>query len=448
MRASRLLSLLMLLQSRGHVSAQAIARELEVSVRTVYRDVDELSAAGVPIWADRGRAGGFQLQPGWRTRVDGLTAPEAQAMFLGGLPGPASELGLGEGRRWRRRSSSCSRRCRTAGARTPAASARASISIRSTGYRGPSATDHLPAIARAVWGERRVAMRRYDSWKGEVERRVEPLGLVLKAGVWYLVARAAKEAGGSRTDARTYRVSNVLALTIGDDRFERPPSFDLAAWWLASTRRFEAELARDTAVLRVSPAGMKALRDLGAAVAAAAEASAGRADAQGWRRVTIPIESVAHAAGQLIRLGVEAKVVRPAALRRELIARLDAMAALYRGARRPGVNRGAAVRAAQSSQVLMPPFLIIGSWLTSSPVVALTTLTVYAYSFVSVFRSSSVAVVVPSHGASGNWVPGLVTTMPMAGSKFQPEVTIVKSRVVLGRVGAAVGGKQVAVPLP
>ena len=331
MRASRLLSLLMLLQSRGHVSAQALAQVLEVSVRTIYRDVDELSAAGVPVWADRGRTGGFQLQAGWRTRVDGLTAPEAQAMFLGGLPGPAAELGLGEAM------ASAQLKLLAAlpdGWRDDARRVSARFHLDPIDwYRGPSAADHLPAIAQAVWGERRIRMR-YESWKGEVARSVEPLGLVLKAGVWYLVARPgapASRAGAreERVEARTYRVSNVLALEISDERFERPPTFDLAAWWLASTRRFEAELARESAVLRVSPAGMKALHDIGAAVAAAAEATAGRADAAGWRRVTIPIESVAHAARQVMRLGVEAKVVKPAALRRELLACVDAIAAVY-----------------------------------------------------------------------------------------------------------------------
>ncbi len=232
MRASRLLSLLMLLQTRGRVSAQVLAETLEVSVRTIHRDVDELSAAGVPIWADRGRLGGFQLQPGWRTRVDGLTAPEAQAMFLGGLPGPAAELGLGEAMASAQLKLLASL---PEGWREDARRVSARFHLDPVDWhRAPSAADHLPAIAQAVWSERRVAMR-YESWKGEVARRVEPLGLVLKAGVWYLVARAAGDAKG----ARTYRLSNILELDVTEESFRRPKDFDLAAWWLASTKRFE-----------------------------------------------------------------------------------------------------------------------------------------------------------------------------------------------------------------
>ncbi len=320
MRASRLLSLLMLLQSRGRVSAQVLAEALEVSVRTIHRDVDELSAAGVPIWADRGRLGGFQLQPGWRTRVDGLTAPEAQAMFLGGLPGPAAELGLGEAM------ASAQLKLLAAlpdGWREDARRVSARFHLDPIDwYRGPSATDHLPAIAQAVWGERRVALR-YESWKGEVSRRVDPLGLALKAGIWYLAAQVGN-------GVRTYRLSNILDLVVTDESFERPADFDLATWWQASTKRFEKELAVDTAQLRVTPAGLKALRDLGASVAQAAEASASAPDEAGWRRVTIPIESIAHAAAQVLRLGAQAEVLKPAALRRELRERIEAVAALYR----------------------------------------------------------------------------------------------------------------------
>jgi len=319
MRASRLLSLLMLLQSRGRVSAQALAEALEVSVRTIHRDIDELSAAGVPVWADRGRLGGFQLQPGWRTRVDGLTAPEAQAMFLGGLPGPAAELGLGEAM------ASAQLKLLAAlpdGWREDARRVSARFHLDPIDwYRGPSATDHLSAIAQAVWSERRVAMR-YESWKGEVSRRVDPLGLVLKAGIWYLAAQVGN-------GVRTYRLSNILDLAVTGEPFDRPADFDLAAWWQASTQRFEKELAVDTAQLRVSASGMKALRDLGAAVAQAAEASASAPDESGWRRVTIPIESIPHAAAQVLRLGAQAEVLKPAALRRALLERVSAVAALY-----------------------------------------------------------------------------------------------------------------------
>ena len=320
MRASRLLSILMLLQSRGRLSAQTLADELEVSVRTVYRDVDELSASGVPVWADRGRLGGFQLQPGWRTRVDGLTAPEAQAMFLGGLPGPAAELGLGEAM------ASAQLKLLAAlpdGWREDARRVSTRFHVDPIDwYRGPAATDHLPAIAQAVWGERRLAVR-YESWNGVSQRRLDPLGLALKAGVWYVVAASGSQA------PRTYRLSNILELAVSDERFVRPEAFDLAAYWAASTRRFEAGLYRDQAVLRVTARGMKQLRALGQAIADAAEQSARDDAVPGWQRVTVPIESVEHAVGQLLRLGPDAQVLKPVALRQRLTDTIAAMAALY-----------------------------------------------------------------------------------------------------------------------
>lgn len=309
----------MLLQSRGRLSAQALARELEVSVRTVYRDADELSASGVPVWADRGRLGGFQLQPGWRTRVDGLTAPEAQAMFLGGLPGPAAELGLGEAM------ASAQLKLLAAlpdGWREDARRVSTRFHVDPVDwYRGPAATDHLPAIAQAVWRERRLDLR-YESWSGVRRRRLDPLGLVLKAGVWYVV-------GASDKEPRTYRLSNIQELVVSGEGFERPKSFDLAAYWAASTQRFEAELYRGSAVLRVTPRGLKQLRGFSHAVADATDRTLQDDAVPGWQRVTIPIESIEHAAGQLLRLGPEAQVLKPAALRRQAAQTIAAMAALY-----------------------------------------------------------------------------------------------------------------------
>jgi predicted DNA-binding transcriptional regulator YafY len=271
------------------------------------------------VWADRGRLGGFQLQAGWRTRVDGLTAPEAQAMFLGGLPGPAAELGLGDAMAsaqlkllaalpddWR------------ADARR--VSERFHLDVFDW-FRGPSVTDHLPAIAQAVWGERRIAMR-YESWKGESARRVDPLGLVLKAGIWYLAAQ-----GG--TGLRTFRLSKILALEITDETFARPADFDLTAWWRGSTNRFEKAMGTDTAHLRVSPAGLKALRDAGGAMGQAALATTSTPEADGWHRVAIPFESIVHATTQVLHLGAQAEVLRPIALRRAVMERVSAVAALY-----------------------------------------------------------------------------------------------------------------------
>ncbi|HEU0199604.1 MAG TPA: YafY family protein [Burkholderiaceae bacterium] len=318
MRASRLLSILMLLQTRGRMSAQALAAELETSVRTVFRDLDQLSAAGVPVWADRGRNGGFQLQDGWRTRLTGLTSDEARAIFMTGLPGPAEELGLGE--------AMASAQLKLLAA-LPADWQGDAQRVGSRfhldpidWFRNAEPPEYLRTVAEAVWSERRLKIR-YQSWNRVSDRVVDPLGLVLKAGMWYMVARAERE-------QRTFRLSSIQALEPLAERFSRPRNFDLGKYWTASTKRFEAGVYRSEAQLRVTALGLRRLQSLSAIVAAAATRTATPPDADGWMSVTIPIESAADAARELLRLGPEGEVLQPPELRalmKETAARLAGM---------------------------------------------------------------------------------------------------------------------------
>jgi len=322
MRASRLLSILLLLQTRGRLTAETLAAEFEVSVRTIYRDIDQLSAAGAPVYADRGRAGGFQLMDGYRTRLTGLTDAEAETLFLGGLSGPAAQMGFS--------GAVTTMQLKLLAALPPERQAAAErlagrFHLDPVGwYQNPDEAERLPAIAQAVWNSRRIAVR-YESWKGEVARTLEPLGLILKGGLWYLAARPAE---GRGREPRTYRVSNILELTLVEDTFERPAAFDLAAWWAETSRRFEAEIFTGEARLRLSKAGRRRLARLGveqARIADEADAAAG----EGWAEVVVPIESIEHAAMDFQRLGAEAVVLAPAALRSEMRDAARRLAALY-----------------------------------------------------------------------------------------------------------------------
>ena len=327
MRASRLLSLQMLLETRGRMSAQALAEALEVSVRTLYRDVDQLSAAGVPIYAERGRRGGFALLPGWKTTLTGLTPSEAQAVFLSGLPGPAQDLGLGgdvEGARLKLLAAL------PAAWREDAQRVSARLHLDPVDwYRESDPTPHLPAVAGAVWSGHQIRMR-YESWADTVERTVNPLGLVLKAGAWYLVAVPVRAPGAeAEPGPRTYRVSSIVAAKVLGTAARRPARFDLPAYWAQSIRRFETSLYTGTAQVLATPAGLRGLRALSSAVARAVAQAAPSRRADGRVRVAMPIESVEHACGQLMRLSPEVEAVGPPALRRALLARLQATARLY-----------------------------------------------------------------------------------------------------------------------
>ncbi len=323
MRASRLLSILLLLQSRGRMSAQALATEVESSVRTVFRDVDQLSAAGVPVWAERGRNGGFQLQDGWRTKLTGLTAAEASAIFLAGLPGPAAELGLGEAM-----TSAQLKLLAALPADWQAGAHRVGSRFHLDPvdwFRSAEPAEHLRSVAEAVWQERRLKIR-YRSWRRVSDRLVDPMGLVLKAGTWYMVARTDGE-------VRTFRLSNIQALDELEVRFTRPRKFDLARYWSDSTQRFETGVYRGEAKLRVSPLGFRWLQTFSPTVAATAARTALPPESDGWRHLTIPIESPEDAARELLKLGAEAEVIDPPELRNLLMDSTKRLAALYLGSR-------------------------------------------------------------------------------------------------------------------
>ncbi|MCO1655938.1 helix-turn-helix transcriptional regulator [Pseudonocardia humida] len=323
MRASRLVEIVLLLQTRGKLTAQQLADALEVSVRTVYRDMEALSAAGVPVYAGAGHSGGYQLVDGYRTRLTGLTTGEAESLFLAGLPGAASDLGLGAtaGAARLKLMAALPEPLRGRAART---ASRFHLDAPSW-YRDAEAAPHLTAVADAVWNQRRLRLR-YERWAEPrlVEPTVEPYGLVLKAGHWYLVA-----AEGGRH--RTYRVARILDAVAEPDPFDRDESFDLAAHWEAYRRDFDQRRLSGRAVLRVSPATLAALPDLVEPAFLAAAQRTAVAEADGWTRVEVPVEAPGAAVGQLLRLGAGIEVLGPPELRARIARTVAALATAYQG---------------------------------------------------------------------------------------------------------------------
>lgn len=339
MLASRLLSILMLLQTRGRMSAAALARAFEVSVRTIHRDIDQLSAAGVPVYADRGRSGGFQLMDGYRTNLTGLTQSEAETLFLSGLPGPAAQLGLAE--------TLTAARLKVMAA-LPAKVQPGADRIAARFHLDPVAWFHgaerlpsLQAVAQGVWSERYLDLRYRRAGQSEFrQRKLGPLGLVLKGGIWYLVAQSGKS-------IRTYRVSAIFDAVMLDEKFARPKNFDLPEYWQESSRAYEVGLYGERADIRVSRAGMSKLETLGPTVMESARKTASEPDKNGRIRCTVPIETVAVGARDLLRLGEEVEVIGPPALRQEMAALLAAM--LQRHESKPGARGSRAGRARRTA---------------------------------------------------------------------------------------------------
>lgn len=342
------------------MTAGELARELEVSERTVARDVLSLSEAGVPVYADRGRAGGYRLIGGYRTRLTGLGRSEAEALFLSGVPSALREMGLAD--------AASAARLKVSAALLPELRDAASGAAQRfhldapRWYHDPQTPELLPVIADAVRDDRRLTVR-YLRRDREVVRALEPYGLVLKAGVWYLAARstdgprpagaASAEAPAARPGFRVYRVDRFTAAepaapadgadggadggAAGPDaaagRFVRDPEFDLPAFWAERAAQFRRSLLREEVVVRLSPAGVRQLPHV-TEPAAAREAvdravAAGGPDARGWLTVTLPVESQEVAYTQLLGLGPESEVLAPADLRDRFATAAHRTAALY-----------------------------------------------------------------------------------------------------------------------
>ncbi|WP_326603255.1 helix-turn-helix transcriptional regulator [Streptomyces sp. NBC_01800] len=323
MRAARLIKMVLLLQSRPAMTAAELARELEVSERTITRDAQALSEAGVPVYADRGRAGGYRLVGGYRTRLTGLARNEAEALFLSGLPSALREMGLED--------AASAARLKVSAALLPSLrdasdTAAQRFHLDAPGwYQEPVTPELLPAVAEAVWDDRMVKARYRRGGPGsEVERELAPYGLVLKAGVWYVCARAG-------TDFRVYRIDRFAAVAVTDERFVRDEDFDLPGFWDERAAQFARSILRTEVTVRVSEAGVGRLPHLvDRSAALDALDAAGPPDADGWRTVVLPVESLDVAYSQLLALGPELEVLEPAALRTRFGTAAERLSDLYR----------------------------------------------------------------------------------------------------------------------
>ena len=337
MKADRLLSALMLLQGHGRLTGRELAKRLEVSERTVHRDMEALSAAGVPVFALRGAQGGWQLAEGWQTSVPGLEEQELRALLMAQPPRVLGDLRL---------ASAAERAMGKLMASLPASMRQQAVTIRERlfidveGWRGSRENlSMLPMVQEAVWRDRQLAIRyarrprpggrdnaarprgrqprglrdaRAASRDG-AERIVHPLGLVAKGSAWYLVANTAD-------GFRTFRISRIECATILEDACARPADFDLATHWKNSTTTYQDSLSRYDVTLRVEPRAAAWLKQWRSAWLAE---PMGEADADGWVTCRVQFDCEDEACFVVLGFGQRAEVLAPLSLRDRILAEAD-----------------------------------------------------------------------------------------------------------------------------
>jgi len=321
MRAERLLRIVFLLQSRGKVTAPEVAEELEVSVRTVQRDMEALSGAGIPVYATRGGDGGWALHSRYRTSLTGLTASDVLSIVVGRPPRLLKDLGLddpGEGPVLKLMDAI------SPSAKQQAEHARQRIHVDLGGWDTASRPDErtptlLPLLQQAVWDDRMITIR-YRASRSSFP--VAPLGLVSKGGTWYLV-------GTWKNLFRTYNVARIHDVTVTDERFDRPGDFDLPSHWERAQHEFTGTFSSYVVKLRLRGDALVRVQWTYAASKHLSEP-----DEDGWVDATLDLRDVDNALPTIRALGSQLVVMSPAKLRRIALAEAESFVAANSGPRR------------------------------------------------------------------------------------------------------------------
>lgn len=318
MRADRLFTIVLLLQSEHQLTARELARRLEVSARTIHRDMDALSAAGIPVVAARGTSGGWSLLGEYRTNLTGLSEAEIQSLFVNKPARLLADLKLEKAAEGAllKLSAALPRAYREGAER-----ARQRIHVDVAGWRRTEeSAPLLRALQEAVWQERKL---RFTYERGEceaVERVVDPLGLVAKGSVWYLVAATIEG------DVRSYRASRISRVELLDEIVRRPADFDLAAYWEESAARHQAQPPNYRMTARVRP-DIAARLPYGGRFARVEPTS--RADREGWLEVSFGFDAEEMACEYALSFGARLEVLEPRSLREKVIEMARGVIAFY-----------------------------------------------------------------------------------------------------------------------
>jgi predicted DNA-binding transcriptional regulator YafY len=317
MRADRLLSLLMLLQTRGRMTAVSLANELEVSERTIYRDINALSASGVPIYGEPGREGGYSLLDSYRTSLTGLNEGEVRALFMMQIPDALAQLGVGQELKAAMLKLTAAL---PATHRADEEKVRQRFYLDSTPWEsGETAVPHLSIIHQAVWQAQKLSIVYRLPFHGiELRHVVEPYGLVAKTSVWHLVY--------FRDGFRVQRAADLLTAQIVDEPFQRQPDFDLASFWQGWLAQRVANRSLYAVTVRVAP-HLAHLLPYYFGKQAASQMTPSSESA--WQTMTLHFESLAAARARLLGFGGAIEVLEPRALRASIHDYARQIAKLY-----------------------------------------------------------------------------------------------------------------------